>query len=158
MYFSCSLVLKAVQNPQYEHLLGEALAMDDHSYPAARCVSACDFSWLGGVVFWTAKGFCRAEESEDSIARRNIRSKVPAGSVLGLTTQIASVSRPQSNVADILAVNIGADLLKIVPGRVRSLHAGPLRKCTFIAESWFSVTAKAFAKPWTRRCAGFYRV
>ncbi|KAK9909136.1 hypothetical protein WJX75_007727 [Coccomyxa subellipsoidea] len=56
-----SLVLKAVQNPQYEHLLGEALAMDDHSYPAAR---------------------------------------------------------PQSNVADILAVNIGAELLKIVPGKV----------------------------------------
>jgi hypothetical protein len=36
----CSLVLKAVQNPQYEHLLGEALAMDDHSYPAARCINA----------------------------------------------------------------------------------------------------------------------
>ncbi|CAL8460656.1 g186 [Coccomyxa elongata] len=56
-----SLVLKAVQNPKYQHLLGEALAMDDHSYPAVR---------------------------------------------------------PQSNVADILAVNIGADLLKIIPGRV----------------------------------------
>lgn len=30
--------------------------------------------------------------------------------------------RPQSNVTDILAVNIGSELLKIVPGRVSHVH------------------------------------
>ncbi len=29
------------------------------------------------------------------------------------------LSRPESNITDILAVNIGMELLKIVPGRVR---------------------------------------
>ncbi len=60
-----SLVLKAVQNKDYAHLLQDALAQR-RRYPAK--------------------------------AGRN--------------------ARPFADVADILAVNIGAEMLKIVPGRV----------------------------------------
>jgi transaldolase len=57
-----SLVLKAVQNPQYEHFLAEAISQQ--------------------------------------------------------TGPVTDASRPYANIADALAVNIGAELLKIVPGRV----------------------------------------
>lgn len=59
-----SLVLKAVQDPQYEHLLGEALR-GKHSSPKAF-----------------------------------------------------DPARPYAEVADVLAVNLGAEILKLVPGRV----------------------------------------
>lgn len=59
-----SLVLKAVQNPTYQHFLGEALAQEQ-----------------------------KAGAPRDP-------------------------NRPYSNVADLLSVNLGAELLKIVPGRV----------------------------------------
>jgi len=58
-----SLVLKAVQNPDYAHLLGEALEA------------------------------CKNEKNKDP-------------------------NRPYAGVADVLAVNLGAEMLKIVPGRV----------------------------------------
>ena len=42
--------------------------------------------------------------------------------ILRALTSLQCPCRPESNITDILAVNIGCELLKIVPGRVRLAH------------------------------------
>ena len=85
-----SLLLKAVQNPQYEHFLNEAVQ-------DASSIAAKDPNRWGGA----------------GCALAGVRGSMPR----------RAAHRPNEQIADALNVNIGMELLKIVPGRVGSLPA-----------------------------------
>ena len=111
-------MLKAVKNPEYRHYLDEAVAMEkslnlptiDPSRsprPACACTRQAlhHRSRAGQPVGYMC---CPLLKQRKEACRR---------------AEGWPLRRPYSNVADTLAVNIGALMLDVVPGRV---HAGPL--------------------------------